>query len=155
MAGDSVKSILVAVDFSKTTDRLLQATIKLARAMNVRVTLINVAPREPDVFGLQLTRKVISEPVPEDVRDRYDQLMTCAKRLKDADVVVETLLVRGDRARAILLEADREDADLIVMGSHGRGALYRRMVGSVSEGVLRETKCPILIVPSRAVQEED
>jgi len=149
-----VKNILVAVDFSKATDRILQATANLAKAVEARVTLINVAPREPDILGQQLTRKVVTEPVPEDVRERYDELMACAKRLQDADVTVSPLLVRGDRVRTVMREVEREEADLIVMGSHGRGALYRRIMGSVSEGVLREAKCPVLIVPSKALQEE-
>lgn len=149
-----MKNILVAVDFSKATDRILQATANLAKAVEARVTLINVAPREPDILGQQLTRKVVTEPVPEDVRERYDELMACAKRLQDADVTVSPLLVRGDRVRTVMREVEREEADLIVMGSHGRGALYRRIMGSVSEGVLREAKCPVLIVPSKALQEE-
>ena len=149
-----MKTILAAVDFSDATDRILQATAKLAKAVDAKVTVMSVAPREPDVFGHQLTRKVITEPVPEDVRDRYDKLMDCVKQLQDADVVVEPLLVRGDRVPTIMREVEREEADLIVMGSHGRGALYRRIMGSVSEGVMREANCPVLIIPSRAVRED-
>ncbi len=149
-----MKSILVPVDFSKATDLILQTTATMAKALNARVTVLNVAPRQPDVFGRQLTRKVIKEPVPEDVRERYDQLMACAKQLEDAGVVVKPLLVRGDRVRTVIHEVDLEKADLIIMGSHGRGALYRRLMGSVSEGVMREVKCPLLIIPSRALKED-
>ena len=151
--GGSVKSILVPVDFSKATDLVLQATATMAKALGARVTVMNVAPRVPDVLGQQLAPKVITEPVPEDVRERYDKLMACAKRLEDADVVVKPLLVRDDRVSALMREVEREKADLIVMGSHGRGALYRRMVGSVSEGVMRQAKCPVLIIPSKALKE--
>jgi nucleotide-binding universal stress UspA family protein len=149
-----VKSILVPVDFSKATELVLQATVTMAKALDARVTLMNVAPREPDVFGHQLTRKVVTEPVPEDVRERYDKLMGCAKWLEDADVIVKPLLVRDDRVRAVIQEVEREDVDLIVMGSHGRGALYRRIMGSVSEGVMREATCPVLIIPSKALKED-
>ena len=149
-----MKSILVPVDFSKATDRILQATTTIAKALDARVTVMNVAPREPDVFGQQLTRKVITEPVPENVREQYEKLMACAKRLEDAGVVVKPLLVRGDRVRTVMREVEREKADLIVMGSHGRGALYRRLMGSVSEGVMREAKCPVLIIPSKALKED-
>jgi len=40
------------------------------------------------------------------------------------------------------------------MEAQGRGPLYRRMVGSVSEGVMREAKCPVLIIPSKALKED-
>ncbi len=149
-----MKSILVPVDFSKATDLVLRATATMAKALDARVTVMNVAPREPDVFGQQLMPKVITEPVPEDVRERYDKLMACAKRLEDADVVVKPLLVRGDRVRAVMQEAEREEADVIIMGSHGRGAIYRSIMGSVSEGVMREAKCPVLIIPSKALKED-
>ena len=149
-----MKNILVPVDFSKATELVLKATVTMAKALDARVTLMNVAPREPDVFGHQLTRKVVTEPVPEDVRERYDKLMGCAKWLEDADVVVKPLLVRDDRVRAVIQEVEREDVDLIVMGSHGRGALYRRIMGSVSEGVMREAKCPVLIIPSKALKKD-
>lgn len=149
-----MKSILVAVDFSEITDRVVQATVNLAKAVESKVMLLHVAPREPDVFGHQLTRKVITEPVPKDARERYDNLMDCAKRIEDAGVDVTPLLVRGDRVRAIMREVDKVEADLIIMGAHGRGGLYKRLVGSVSEGVMREAKCPVLIIPSKAVQAE-
>jgi nucleotide-binding universal stress UspA family protein len=151
---ESVNSILVPVDFSEATDYVLRATATMAKALDARVTVMNVAPREPDIFGKQLTRKVITEPVPDDVREQYDKLMACAKRLEDADITVKPLLVRGDRVPTVMREVEREEADLIVMGSHGRGGLYRGIVGSVSEGVMREAKCPVLIVPSKALKED-
>ena len=48
----------------------------------------------------------------------------------------------------ILHEATEQDAGLIVMGSHGHGAIYNLLVGSVAEGVLKGVSCPVLIVPS-------
>ena len=149
-----MKSILVAVDFSEISDRVLQAAINLASAVKSKVILLHVAPREPDIFGHQLTRKVITEPIPEDVRERYDNLMESAKRLEDAGVAVTPLLVRGDRVHAIMREVEQEKADLIVMGAHGRGGLYKRLVGSVSEGVMREARCPVLIIPTKVLQED-
>ncbi len=148
-----MKSILVPVDFSKATDRILEVTANMAKAVEARVTVMSVAPREPDIFGRQLTRKVITEPVPEDVRERYDQLAACAKRLEDEGVTVKSLLVRGDRVPAIMREVEHEKADLVIMGSHGRGGLYKRIVGSVSEGIMREAECPVLIIPSKSLPD--
>ena len=145
-----MKSILVPVDFSVATELVLQTTATVATALGASVTLLNVAPREPDVFGHQLTRKVITDPVPEDVQERYENLTKCVKQLEDAGVNTKPLLVRGDRVPTIIGEVERQEADLIIMGSHGRGALYRRLMGSVSEGVLREANRPVLIIPSKA-----
>ena len=52
-------------------------------------------------------------------------------------------------AKLILEEAERLEAEVIIMGSHGHGALYDLIVGSVTEGVLRKAKCPVLVLPSK------
>jgi nucleotide-binding universal stress UspA family protein len=59
------------------------------------------------------------------------------------------LLVQGPTVETILEEATRLNADLIILGSHGRGAAIQLLVGSVSGGVLQKSKCPVLIVPTR------
>jgi nucleotide-binding universal stress UspA family protein len=57
------------------------------------------------------------------------------------------LLVQGPAADVIVLEADRLRADIIVLGSHGHGAMRHLLLGSVSDAVLRKTTRPVLIVP--------
>jgi nucleotide-binding universal stress UspA family protein len=61
---------------------------------------------------------------------------------------VDAVLVRGMAVQSILEEARVRDVELIVLGSHGHGAFYRAIVGSVGEGVLRGSTRPVLIVPS-------
>jgi len=122
-------------------------TQRIGAAKGMQVLLINVAPREPDVFGQQLKRKVISEPVPKELLDRKQLLERLAGILRGKGIQCETMLIRGDPAHTILREARRWGADLLVMGSHGHGMLYRKVMGSVSDGVLRARQYPVLIVP--------
>jgi nucleotide-binding universal stress UspA family protein len=58
----------------------------------------------------------------------------------------------GSVVEEILKTADAIAADLIVMGSHGHGSVYNLLVGSVTEGVLKISKCPILLVPTATKQ---
>ena len=141
--------ILAAVDRSPVSDKVLAFTRSVTGQQASEVLLINVAPAEPDVFGQQVRRKVITDPVPPELRDRRELLDRHAASLKEAGIACETLLVRGDPAPTLLREARRWGASLIIMGSHGRGALYRRFVGSVSEAVLRSRRFPVLIVPAQ------
>lgn len=67
-------------------------------------------------------------------------------RLKGLDA--KGLLVQGSTVETILKQADKLEAQMIVMGSHGRGAIYKMLVGSVSEGVLHGAQCPVLVVPT-------
>jgi hypothetical protein len=63
-----------------------------------------------------------------------------------ANVTVEHCYLRGNPAHEILAFAEREKVDLIVMGTHGRTAAARLLMGSVAEAVLRRANCPVLTV---------
>ena len=74
-----------------------------------------------------------------------------ASAVRDRELSAHALLIQGPTVDKILSEARRIEADLIVMGSHGHGAVFRALLGGVSENVLRRAECPITIVPHGAV----
>jgi nucleotide-binding universal stress UspA family protein len=145
--------IMAAVDRSRISDAVVDMAIRLARCTNAEVLLINVAPREPDAFGRQVVRKVIGDPVPPDLADRRELLDRLTGLAREAGVECTTLLVRGDPGPTLINEAQRAGATLLVMGSHGRGGLFKTLIGSVSETVLADGRMPVLVVPARAVRE--
>ncbi|MEW5940915.1 MAG: universal stress protein [Chloroflexota bacterium] len=69
--------------------------------------------------------------------------------MRKAGLDATALVVQGATVETILNEASKLEADMIVVGSHGHGALYQLLVGSVCEGVLRKAACPVLVVPTR------
>ena len=142
--------ILAAVDRSDIGRAVLDMTMEIAGGTGAEVLLVNVAPRDPDAFGRQVTRKVITEPVPEELLDRRELLDRHSAELAGAEIECETLLIRGDPGRTLLREADRWGANLIIMGSHGRGAIYRKLMGSVSQAVMLARRFPVLVVPASA-----
>lgn len=144
--------IVAAVDRSQFADRVLALVRRIAAAETTEVLLLNVAPREADVLGQQLTRKVIKDPVPEALRDRRELLDRLAGELEASGIACSTLLLRGLPAKTILNESVRWSADLVVVGSQGRGMLYRKFLGSVSEAVLSARRFPVLVVP---LKDED
>lgn len=139
--------MLAAVDRSDFSQRVVAMVRRLAATESSEVLLLNVAPREADVLGQQLSRKVIEDPVPESLREHRELLDRLAGELASAGIRCSTLLLRGLPAKAILSEATRWSADLIVVGAQGRGMLYRRFLGSVSEEVLEARRFPVLVVP--------
>ena len=145
--------IMAAVDRSRISDTVVDMTIRLARYTNAEVLLINVAPREPDAFGRQVVRKVIGDPPPPDLRDRRELLDRLTDLARESGVECTTLLVRGDPGPTLINEARRAGATLVVLGSHGRGGLFKTLMGSVSETVLADGRIPVLVVPARAVRE--
>ena len=91
-------------------------------------------------------------------RPRWDQIrddrQLAAQRLVDtgrtSGIDVRFLVWTGAAAESIIDAAESEAADLIVVGSHGRGRLGRLILGSVSEEVTRRAPCPVLVVRPRA-----
>lgn len=143
-----MKSILVAFDFSENGRHVIECAASLADASDTKLWLLHVGSPEPDLFGQQLMRKVVSpDDVPENLRESWDALHATAEELRSRGIDVEPVFLRGKATECILAEAQRRDVELIVMGAHGHSTLYRAIVGSVSEGVLRGTKQPVLIVP--------
>jgi len=146
--------ILAAIDRSGISPAVVSLTTKIAGAIGAQVLLLHIAPREADVFGRQVKRKVITDPVPPELQDRRDLLDEHAKTLAESQIQCDTLLIRGDPGPTLLREAERWGADLIIMGSHGRGAIYRKLMGSVSEAVIRDRRFPVLVLPASEDQSE-
>lgn len=143
---DNVHTLLVPIDFSDVTPRVLDAAKNLAGAFQSRVVLLHISEPEPDFVGF--------EPGPVSVRASVAKEFHAEhKQLEDAKaaftgIEVTALHIQGPTVEKILSEADRQGADMIVLGSHGHGALHNLLTGSVAGGVLKSAPCPVLVVPA-------
>jgi nucleotide-binding universal stress UspA family protein len=141
-----MKTILVPVDFSDVSAKVVETASSLAGAFGSRVILVHVAEPEPQFVGY--------DPGPLSVRVAVaggihaDQGRLEALKKKFGASTVHALHIQGSIPEEILRLAREHGATLIVMGSHGHGALYHLFVGSVTTAVLKEAPCPVLVVPS-------
>jgi nucleotide-binding universal stress UspA family protein len=138
--------MLVAVDFSDLTPIVVEQAARLGAGASTGLTLLHVGPPEADFLGQQIYRKVVADEVPEHLRESYAELRALEQRLRGEGLEVDSILVQGKAIESILEEARRIDAEMIVIGSHKAG--IARLLGSTSEGVLRGTHCPVLVVPA-------
>lgn len=148
-----MQSILVAVDFSDVTDRVIAKAGELARATGAKVWLAHVVTDATPVTGmgdLPMPGTLVDDDLPRHFPSEQARLRDIVASLQDIGVIAEQRLVSGDAVERIVNLAAEYEADMIVMGSHGHGALYELIVGTVSEGVMRHTTRPVLIVPSVA-----
>lgn len=143
-----MKTILVPVDFSDVTDRVIGAATQFAQAFNSRIVLLHVVEPEPEFVGFEPGPITVRAAVAHDFRAEHHRLEEFKQQFATAGVEVTALQIQGPTIHKILSEAETQAADLIVLGSHGHGALYRLLVGSVTEGVLKAAKCPVVVVPS-------
>jgi nucleotide-binding universal stress UspA family protein len=141
-----MKTILVPVDFSDVTERVVDTAASLALAFGSRVVLVHVAAPEPEFVGYDPGPRSVRTAVAADIHAEQKRLQDFKPKFGTADIVA--LHVQGPTPDEILTLARDHDADLIVMGSHGHGALFHLLTGSVTTTVLKRATCPVLIVPS-------
>jgi universal stress protein A len=150
MAHMTLTRILVPTDFSDTAAVALKYATALADVFQARLHVLHVIDL---TIGRQWDAElamVASRDIENEARARSDaelaQLFTRAEREKYSAALVTEV---GAPFSAIVKYARREDIDLVVMGTHGRGPLAHLLIGSVAENVVRKAPCPVLTVPLR------
>lgn len=140
-------SIVVALDFSEVSERQLGIVARLAKDSDSKVYLLHVAEPEPDFVGYQTGPEVVRDQVAEEYHREHRQLQAFAESLRAQGVDATALLIQGSIVETVLTEADALEAGLIVVGSHGHGAAYDLLVGSISAGIIRKADVPVVVVP--------
>ncbi|MBX3703692.1 MAG: universal stress protein [Steroidobacteraceae bacterium] len=141
-------NILAAVDFSAVTEDVMATLGRIGAAMPAKVYLVHVAPPEPAFVGYGAGPDVVRSQVAAENRDRHLRLGQLAEHLRAGGLDATALLLQGATVETLVAEAGKLSAELIVLGSHGHGAVYDLLVGSVAEGVVRRSKVPVLLVPA-------
>jgi nucleotide-binding universal stress UspA family protein len=140
--------ILLPLDFSQASQRVIHQAVFLAQHFHSEIILLHVVaplsyPAGALESGDQLTGRDLQAEIVKRARKELDQSL----RPEPAGIVVKRLLLRGDPSREVAQTARDEKVDLIVMSTHGHGLLHRFLLGSVAAKVLRTSDCPIWTTP--------
>jgi nucleotide-binding universal stress UspA family protein len=142
----ALKRILVPTDFSEASEAALRYGRALAEAFDASLDVLNVM-EDPFLFAPTAEGYVppphFYEEMETATRDRLYKLLTDAEREKFRAKLVTK---KGSPFVEIVRYAKANDIDLIVMGTHGRGAIAHMLMGSVAEKVVRKAPCPVLTV---------
>lgn len=147
----SLKKILVAVDDSPFAQRAAKIAIELAEAVKAEIAFVHVfdaAATPAGAWGFPADRisamsELQGKRLLKKFRDSVPGKLASRSRVQD-------FLESGSAASSIVAVAKKWRADLIVMGSHGRGKAKGILMGSVSQDVLSKAPCPILVAPPKA-----
>ena len=142
--------ILCPVDFSEGSLAALTYALSLAEEADAHLTLLHAIELSPGLDDMTMPPdfnvQALREAAEADVRRRLDGLVPDSVR---EYCTVHTMVVEGRASRTILRVAAERDADLIVMGIHGRGVFDLMLFGSNTHHVLRAATCPVLTVRVR------
>lgn len=145
-----IRRILCPTDFSDFSRRALDYAVAIARWYESTITVLHVFSTAP--VAASAPGATDHEPIVSTRADR-DQMLAEMQRfieVKSAQgIPVEAMIREGSAASEILNQAIALNADLLIIGTHGRSGFERLLLGSVTEQVLRKAACPVLSVPPR------
>jgi nucleotide-binding universal stress UspA family protein len=152
----SISRILVPTDFSEPSDEALEYAKGLATCLGSSIHVLHVLE---DLAAHAWTTEVyvsalpgVHEEMERQARERLDQALTPEEKTK---YKAELALRMGSAFVEVLRYAREHGIDLIVMGTHGRGAIAHMLLGSVAERVVRKAPCPVLTVRHKGQQPAD
>lgn len=146
-----IQNIAVTVDGSPLSEQAIEPAMKIADAFNANLTLLRCY--EPPLLShtamidLEWHESgLASQFLEQQLTQSRDYLDSLAVRFQQAGRHLDTQLVEGPAGHAILEFASQNNLDLLAMATHGRTGLQRWVYGSVTQKVLREAQCALLVV---------
>lgn len=135
--------ILCAIDCDPLADSVFETGCELAEKFGAELALVSI-------FDVALLNVGESGILIADLRTSIDNEIKrlFARLLKKKKMNITTFTEEGNPSKSILGIAACWNADLILIATHGRKGLNRVLMGSVAESVTRNSKCPVLIIPS-------
>jgi nucleotide-binding universal stress UspA family protein len=145
-----VATILHPTDFSEHSEFAFRLACALAWDYKARLVLVHVLPPPMVIYAGGLAASA-------DMWRDTDEAKGRLKRMEEEAhyVRVESLVMEGDPVDMILCAARETHSDVIIMGTHGRTAVGRLLLGSVAEAVLRKAPCPVLTAKAVAGRKRD
>lgn len=140
--------LLVAVDLSEATQIIVDRVRKITREYPAKVWIVHNAEPPPDFVEFKMDPLAARESLAKKFHKEHCQIQEIADRLRETGLDATALLVHGPIVETILKEASDLDVDMIVVGTHGQGAMHGLLVGSVSKGILHKSSHPVLVIPT-------
>lgn len=143
----SYQHILVPIDGSETSTVAMKEAIKLGKALNSKITIVQVMALDPIIADIYVKTGQTNELIERTRTYLLDILEQAKQQFVKEGLTVETKLLEGFVVHEEIIQAAQDiNADLIVMGSHGRTGVRKLVLGSVAQKVLGESHIPVLIV---------
>ncbi len=140
--------ILVAIDLSSASQKILDKAKTLALALPAKVCLLHVVEDDLDFLEQELDSQGTSDQSSQEFPREHKDLQKELDELRKSGIDTKGLLAQGSVVDVILQKSKQLGIDIIIVGTHGHGGVHHMIFGSVSEGVLRNSSCPVLVIPT-------
>ena len=140
-------NIVLPIDFSEATDKLLEGALKFAKETRGKICLIHVAPADIGFAIGDMGFQYFPEVEQNEIKEELLRLNNMQQKIIAHDVDCEHMLKQGVAGDIILEYAKEKNAGYIVMGSHGRSNMYDVFVGSLTKELTRRSPIPVLVIP--------
>jgi nucleotide-binding universal stress UspA family protein len=144
------KRILIAVDNSTSAEKAAKAGYDMAEMYGAEVALLNIVEPAPPIANPDFGFTPAIVDIYDNSIENSHVLLKEIERKYGNDLKTTYLSVLDTATNGILQQSEEWNADLIVIGTHGRTGLNHFLMGSVAEHVARKSACPVLIVPNKA-----
>ena len=141
-----MKNILVTIDFEDNAILLVEKAAEIAEKFNSKVWIVHIVAPDPDFIGYEVGPQYIRDSRADELRKEHRIIQKFTKVLKDKGIVAEGLLIQGATRDMILQESEKLNIDLIIIGHHEHGLLYKIFAGSVAAQVIKHSKIPVLTI---------
>jgi nucleotide-binding universal stress UspA family protein len=145
-----IRKILVPLDGSEWSFRAAKYAIKIAKMANAQIVCVHAVVSLPNTAYANIHAGVLipryMEEAKREAQKWYDEVSILAEKAGVLRLSTESFLDVSSAADAIISYAERNNIDLITMGTKGRTGLKKIVLGSVASGVISRAKCPVLVV---------
>jgi len=148
MKTDKIKTVMIALDYDETSQKVAETGFSLAKEMNSETVLLHVISESPVYYSSYMYMRELKVDIFSDLKKSTQEFLDKTKKHL-GDESIKTVLKEGFIADTILNTANELNADIIVMGSHSRKWLETIILGSAAKDVLNRTTIPLFIVPTR------
>lgn len=144
-----MKNIAVGIDFSDSAEPVMERAVELAAALKAHLHLVHIYAPEPDFVGYAEYAYPGEDERVEELREEKNKIREWIDELKGRGIEASGYMREGDTVHGLLDFAEKRDAKMLVIGTHGRGFVERLLLGSVAEGIIRHASLPVVVVPCR------
>lgn len=146
-----MKTILAAIDFSDATPGVLETAGQLANVFGAKLTVMHVVEPEPSytAYGFTPDEFPAMHAFQQEARRRAQRRLDEVIASIQGDATdAHGVIAEGSPLHSMLEHVHKHAIDLVIVGSHGHGAIASLLLGSVAEGMVRKARVPTLVVPA-------